>query len=677
MTTSGLLLQENDLFVSGKFLKASGISAKTIECWHLRGTVERLPSDKEGYILYKSIPLQTRKKLPGEPALRAMLKDTRATDLRESLVKAFEFAKFREFTKYVELYAADSDLPKAKVTKCAQLHAVLTCLLDRKTRENLRDLTTLHEAFNAVIPGKYNNKKAFGNALRRAQADGIMSVALDKRAFGNNKELNSTKFTPLQKFWLANLVGHSSKFSCTQIHEKLCKVCEAAGRHKPSLSWVKKWRKEQLQNPALYEARYGQQETAKVLPFASMKTASHSNCQWQMDGWTLPFWGPKFKRFVLVRIIDSYSKKVLGYGFGESETTTVILEAVRDAISNTGQLPLEVVTDNHAFNKTSEAQNLIDLLARKGCRWTVTSNPQHKSFVERYNQHLDALCKEYYGYLGQGIRSKSIEALAKPELLDQYAKSFVSFEEQRAIVAAIVETYNTNTGRDGKSPNERFESGLPAHPIEASIFDRAELLTAQAEKKVSRGQITIMRGPVKHEFQLPARHFMAYNGRTVLVRYEDLNEGVYLFDKATGASIEFVPPKTKISGALADQGEADTEAFHKHKGRLNGVSAKARKELDQLTADALATDPEAYALLNRLTTPKDVVKELEENAQLRRAAEDKGVRPELIYVPARPGGPGLPTALQPKESKKESGPFSVKNHSIALIDPTNLLEDEE
>lgn len=670
-----MIIENSTVFLSYRFLQTLGVGYNTIKHWSERRTAQVIYRDGNAYVKYQSIPAPTRlKRLPSEESLIALFNEnTKRTEV-DILFCRLEQAYFSGYSKYLKLYIEDSPLSSEKATKFAQLHAVIQSIIDLKEKEGLRDLRGLYEAFNRLYPGKYQSKHVLSNAIRKAMSDGIMSVALDKRAFGNNKEANSKKFSPIQKFWLSHLIGHPAKLTCTQIHAKLVRACEEADYHKPSIGWVKKWRQILLKNPVLFKSRYGQQEASRIMPFASLHHATYVNSQWQMDGWTLPFWGPNFKRYVLVRLIDNCSKKIVGYSFGESEDTPLIMEAIRDSINKTEELPFEVLTDNHAFNKTQEAKNLISLFAKKGARWTVTQNPQYKAIIERYNQYLDNICREYYGWLGQGVRSKSIDALAKPELIDEYAKNFLSKEEIKGYAILAVETYNRTAQKDGKSPNEKYEANKHPHPLKALPFDRAELLTMQTEKMVRRGQITILRGVVKHEFQFSSEYFQKVNGSTVIVRYDNLHDGIYVFEKETGEPIVFLAPKKKISGAKADQTEKDIEALNRHAGRIDGINTKAKKELEQLTATALEIDPEAYARINKLTTPKSIVKQLTEDSDLRHAAADNDLKEHLLTATDRTF-PSATAALMPKE-KTNDKPFSVKNNTIEVIDVLKDLDEE-
>jgi len=668
-----IYIDGNDLYLSKNYLK-SFTTIKTIEAWNKIDEVYKIKVESDLFYLYQSIPKRTRKKLQSADKI---ISQESKKHIREKLAELMHDSFYFGYTKYSKIYEADNILKAEQVTKCCQLHSAFQIIIDLKRNEGFRDLKILFDVFNHFFPGKYKSKHALSNAVRKATAESIMSVALDKRVFGNNNEQTNKKLGPVTQYWMTCLTAHPRKFSNPKILELITIACNEKNYKAPSLSWVKKQRRKLLkENTVIYGSRYGQSELNKKLPTASLIHAKFANDQWQMDGWTLPFWskGEKYvQRYVLVRLIDYNSKKIVGYSVGKSENTLLIMEAIRDAINNTGILPFEILTDNHSFHETNEAKSLIEMLSRKGSRWTVTQNPQHKSIVERYNQDLDNLCKGYYGYIGKGIRSKSIEALAKPEMIDQYIKNLIPEEEIKIRAAIIVKAYNEKKRSNGKSPNELYVQNENPNPIIPSLFDRSEIGTMTTEKQIRNGQITFNKGIEKHRFVLPAKLYSRYNDAIVKVCYDDLREGIYIFDKITNEGIDFLSPKEKINGAKVNQTEDDIHKLNKHKGRITGIKSKATKELNQIRDKALDIDPEAYERVNALTTPKDVIQEMESDASARRFVESKGINTSTVHIPAR-FNPGVTTALQPK--KREKDPFSAKGNEIKIIDPKKYLNDD-
>ena len=668
-----LLIQNEQPYISKDFLLQMGIDGNTLKIWKTRYPKEWISCLSNAYFSYAAIPARTKNE-KRIPAITVLIKEhekvSKVETIYNQLVKAHSF----DFTKHTNLFTEDTTLTTAEKTEAAKLYAVWNCLFELREKGN-RDLQFQYEAFRQIYPAKYKGKTgkhSFSNVLRKGRDKGVHSLSIDGKKYGNNRQENVKKNKDAHFFYITHFASHSQKFTCSEMHQKVNELCKDAGLVEVSLSWIKKQRAAALKNPLIYESRYGQQEANKKMPNASLKSANYVHQQWQMDGFTLPFWGAKFKRLTLVRLQDSCSKKIVGYSIGESENTVLIMDALKDAVNKTGCIPFEVLTDNHAFNQTNEAKNLQQLFKNKGCVWTITQNPQHKAIIERYNQHLDNYFKSYFGYLGQGIRSKGIEAHPKPELIDRYCKDFIEDNEVKAIVVDVIETFNSTPLSNGKSPNQLFAENQHSQPITADIFDRAQLLTMQAEKKIMSGQVVFKRGIIKHEFQLPASLFAKYNDCTVLVRYEDLNECIYLFELSTGEPIITLQPKERINNAKANQTSEDIEKLNRHKGRITGIKSKARKDIEEITLKAHIADPEAYIRVNSKTTPKDVKAELERKGLLQTAAEN-GVDIDKLHTKKRSYGEDL-EALKPKVKINDS-PFEPKHHTLSKFNINDFLND--
>jgi ribosomal protein S6 len=285
---------------------------------------------------------------------------------------------------------------------------------------------------------------------------------------------------------------------------------------------------------------------------------------------------------------------------------------------------------------------------------------------------LNNLFKSYFGYLGQSIKSKSIEAIASDELRTEYAKKFRSHNEVIAITTSVIEQYN-NTPQKGKTPIEKYSENSHPSPIVPNQFDRAQLLPFKISKKIDRGQINIMRGTEKFEYQLPAHLFQIWNNKTVIVTHDNLQDGIYLFDKENENGIAFLMLKQKMHNSKAEQTENDIQGLNNNKGRLNGIQVKGRKQLEEIRDKAHNIDPEAYLKVSALTTPKSIIKELEQNANLRHLVEDQGVITNEMNRTVE----SFDITMSLKPSTKKTNPFTVKNNKLEIFDPTKLIEDDE
>jgi len=211
--------------------------------------------------------------------------------------------------------------------------------------------------------------------------------------------------------------------------------------------------------------------------------------------------------------------------------------------------------------------------------------------------------------------------------------------------------------RTGKSPNQHFTESEALHTIPVSFETKIKLFIKRTQKKVIRGQINIERSGIKYEYQLPAKLFERCNGEIIGLRYEDL-DSIYIFYKKDNY-LGCINQKPKIYGALANQTEKDIVLLNQSKGRLTGIASQSRKYNEELTEKAIKVNPHAFDSLNPLTTPKDVLKEVEQNYLLKNRAEEMG-------VDFNKAEKGLPVdefplqSLKPKETKKKS-PFNQKN----------------
>ena len=626
------LRHKNNFYISKSFLEELGVSMNSVNSIFKRKKKDKIIINARAYIKYDAIPAETQKKLPRKMDLEAeynLVKHEQKLDtFFEGMTNAYQLG----YTQHVEPYKAKfPTLERKKINRAAQLHEVWQYILDNAGS----DCLALFNAFNKVYPGKYKSYNSFANAKSKAVKNGAEFMAIDQRWF--TTPLNKKEVGVMNQFWCDELIAMGAKYSNANIWRKLCALCAEKNIGPPSLSWVDKYRKDLLEkNIVVFEGRYGRQKTqATQGTFISMDRVKHANTQWQMDGWDLPFYvkGEKlYERHVLMVIMDVHSRKIVGSAVGRSENTIVIMAALRDAIINTGSLPNEIVSDFHSFHQTKEAAYFKEAILELGTKFVVTSNPQWKSIIERHNSHLGAVCHDFYGYTGKGIKSKSNDAQPKQELLNEYGKNQYNAESIKALGIKVVMDFNDTVLRIiGSTPNAAYENSTKPHAFLVNLSERIKILTPQTELIVRRGQITIKRGIEKFEYSLPTS-LATLNNKTVKVRYEDLNQGIYLYEKETDKFIADLIPKSRINGAAVYQTEDDILILNKSKGKSEGRKLDAKKELDKRKAAAMAIDPDCVDQLDRMKQPKDILKILEQDKLLRDELVDKGVKIEKITV---------------------------------------------
>jgi effector-binding domain-containing protein len=373
-----LILNNNQILISYSFLISANVSRKTIETWVHRGIVKPIREYGESYINFSEIPKRTKANLPSKETLIALQKQQETSSYNNYFKTELETAFYFNATSHREKYNTYKLTPE-KILLCSRLHAVWEKLLSLQGSYGW--LQAAYSAFNNLFPDKYKSYNSFANAVSKAKKS-IESVSYDERLIKEKPQLYDERIYT----WLAALVSHAKKIRYREIASTIAVMCKSNGiENSPTnlLEWVKKHGHRLLQgNVEIYTNRYGSQEGKKQMPFSKMIPAKNPLTQVQIDGFTVPVYyqnkNTSWAKLVLFAVVDSHSKKIIGYQISESEDRDTILKGIKDAVSKTNHLPFEIVSDNHSANKTDELKFFKEGLKNHGVEWTVTENPQQK-----------------------------------------------------------------------------------------------------------------------------------------------------------------------------------------------------------------------------------------------------------------------------------------------------------
>lgn len=619
---------KKELYVSYSFLLSKNISQNTIDNWRKRGLSIVKKIGINAYILYDSIPAPTREKLPSKEAIIKELERKRDEDSIDYFYEILYKAKENNFSLYRDVYSKHFN--DERVVEYSKKHAVIEEILtiryeykEEGTRCPSRDIW---KAYCRIYPEDYVYEY-FLNIMKKAENEGIERILIKQSVPVKRKfDVRYTKM-------IIDCLSSKKKYNQPQIFDKICKACEKKGWKKPSLSWVKlKIRDYYLFGGARDGVNY---EFYNRRPYLGVLNAQNANSQWQIDGWRLPFYMKGFETLTLFWVIDSYSKKVLGSFIDSSENTETILKGLASAVKETGVLPFEIVSDNHSFNQTKEAQDFKERLSKIGVTWTVSMNPRRKSNVERsFRTFGDDFCKNEYGYIGQGIKTRMKNGKPSQEYIDKAVKNPLTREQIVLIAGRCIEEYNNKIGSDGKSPNMRYEEAVNDESRKKKSFavsdlDVLSLFIRRSEAIARRGQITIERGGVKYEYVMNAKQYVKYNNKRFGIRYASFDQ-IYIYDIDTDKCLDCLQRKKYAYGALADQTEDDIKLINKHSGRLRGIENAIKKEQEKIYKEAVSIDPDAAYIMNPLLTPKADFEEYKRNGNLMRFADRHGIRPEDV-----------------------------------------------
>lgn len=576
---------KNMILASYAELSAAGVSYNTARGWAARGRYERIRTGG-----------RSRLAIPKGAGIAESVENARRSRFNR-LLEGLE-AAFRESGKHFEKYRGQGyDLGRAN--RFARLEAVYTCLILNEETDDLEK----YEAFSRYFPGEISFG-TFKQYIYRIKTQGFESVLRDGRG-----KHGASYPAELEKL-VFDIYKNPKKYNKTDIFRKVREYCEGAGMKSPSLRWVQDKCTEYRNYVA--ESRYGKSKSLDLLPYVSLKQAQNPDTQWQVDGFTLPFYYEGHKRLVLVAVMDSFSRAFVGYAIAESENTDSILEALADAVKNTGKVPAEIVFDNHSFQRTQEAGTLTEQLERMGCVCRKSENPRFKSLLERaFGTLNEQYLKQYPGYLGQGIRSRLDHGIPAPEYTDRYkgARRWLTRDQIRAIAIQAVHDYNhgPRLSREKRlTPRmEAYRGGASLYGLAVDDVTRNTLFLRKVSYLVSKGRITITRGGKKREYGFNSAEYMKYNGQRVLACYADPSE-IYVFDRDNNF-ICTLKPKAEAYAAAADQRGRENRGYMVNAGITKGIRAKAAAKARELWEN---TDPEAAERMNPLTASKEAIEEI-------------------------------------------------------------------
>ena len=621
MESCGLLLRDGTVWVSRSRLTAAGITDRGIDSWWERETtrysMQRCYVGQALYVRYDTIPVRSRRLLPpaaqlrneaqaGQAAQQHTAQNRDVAQVLELLLKAYQ----KEATTYFPAYAEQfGEGPKGKAWQKAQRRALWARLV--QLRNDRAAVSALWKAHTALVERKqqYRVEATFRRALKQAQA---AWEAGNPDAFVLHGNLNNTHAAlthqtlheyllrtvwsmglPLSKTAAARLLA----VACANLAEAQQEAGQPVSIKAPSESWVKSYL---LRNEVRLDTdahRYGEDYARRHLPYMSMRPALYANDQWQIDGWDVPFYcnapnGDPYRLKVVV-VMDAYSRRLLGYAFGERENGAVILAAFRKAVETAGVLPSLFVSDKHSFTTTQEAAYLKEQIERRGCTWTVTTNPQAKSILERFfGQFEQRYLLTLPGFVGAGPADRRPTARLKPERRKELLKT-VHKHEPAAVMQLVTErlaTYNHEPlPNRTESPRDLYEAGAYTGGRAVDQLEIMRLFWQTRRMKVTKSGITLRRGAASYRFSFTeAQHIEQWNNREVLVRYDDEYAQILLLCPETEKTITLLPRDERTNAVPAHQTAEDhsRRAQHGHLKRELKERSDARNQ--QLTKDVEA-----------------------------------------------------------------------------------------
>lgn len=589
--TLEVFLNSDQLFLSEAYLHKLNVPFSTTKKWLDRNRHGIIKTPNGFVIDYESIPQPTREILPSKDELLLLVHDTQKQSLEHLLREASE-----SFVKHVDFYRSQN-ITDSKAVSLAKRHAVIALEIDLLKHKKYR-LDQVLKAHNSLFPEDNYCYHYFSGFLKKARVRGIESVVFN----GNHGKQKHLKITPVHEQLIVGTKLKNPTATAKKVHELVNAVLAKNGFLTISLRSVQS--RLSAQENTLHETLKGQVEGRKRKAFMPLASVPYANNQWQMDGWTLPFYykeDGKLKKLWLITVMDSHSRKIVGYHIDTSERLTSIKQALDKAIKETQSFAFELVADNHSSNQTNELKEFQIELENLGVTFTVDSNPQRKGKLERLFQVMDS---EYFryeaGWVGEGVKSKRKNARPKPEILDKYLSDALEKNQIIQTAIRIVETYNNAPRKvlGNVSPNHAYNISEKPKSIPIDDLRRIQLTTKPQHYKVSRGMIKVVRGVTERYFG----YLELWEGKTLEVFTANDYESIYATDPKTGKLVAELTQISRMHPDLASQTHEDLEEKARYARHIKAVKKqredalldlgnKAKKQTDLLGIPAEAFNP--------------------------------------------------------------------------------------
>lgn len=158
----------------------------------------------------------------------------------------------------------------------------------------------------------------------------------------------------------------------------------------------------------------------------------------------------KWNRLNLFMIIDAFSWKIIGYYISERENHVAVIEALRNAVRNGMETPLQLMYDQSAANKY--VRSILEELAKYN-----TANRPYKSrgkVIEPFIGHFQQEQIRYHdNWGGQNITAKKLESRANPDALAEALKKLPTKDELIKWIDLHIELWNERATEEREKPN--------------------------------------------------------------------------------------------------------------------------------------------------------------------------------------------------------------------------------
>ena len=416
---------------------------------------------------------------------------------------------------------------------------------------------------------------------------------------------NSRKYDDKEVLsWCYNLRASGDNYTNSYITRRITDMCGLTSKPIPSVSWFETLFATHEMSVLTAPGRYGKRGRRAQLyqgynPIDT--TALFANDVWQADGsrFQLVNWTNKDGKAVFLWIVvirDAMSGRILGWSFGMDgvkENRWMYMEALTDAVTNTGCLPYQLVVDRFPGHNSEDWKAIDAGIKRLGGSVWYAHKASGKAQVERWFGTLQtvfvAQSKYYYG---EGITSKrpyahrsveQLKAIRKAATQEGWSFNKASAEAEKVLIAynqTPLSYYSRKYAKVDKSPEMLYDECDSPHAIPIEEYEIARLLWSRTEITVANQMISPIIEGFKFHFAINEEIFLHHKQVVVCYNLDDLS-AIHCFSIKNETHLGKFE---RIEGVKMHGPDADYAALAKSKARIKALDTAAKEALAKKTA---------------------------------------------------------------------------------------------
>lgn len=353
------------------------------------------------------------------------------------------------------------------------------------------------------FPKAINNERVLDRKAREYESEGLNCLV--GGYFGN---VNREKMNGQTHAILMQLASEQVKYSFEDMGMMYNEQAEGLGLPKMTVSAIKQHLNTPKHKKVWFYMRHGKLAgDAVIQPMIDREAVSKPDLLWSLDGTTMQLYYKKLvkdgkgrDKWMIMSdlyayfVTDACTGAIIGYSVAFSESSGMVVEALKNTVDAWGYKPYQMNYDNSSANISTTVKALINNMSRVNFPCTPYSG-RSKSVELVIGHFQQRELRKLKNFKGGNITVKSLNSVANPELLKELSRDLdivgkLPTEEQVLVeFKKGVEAWNNRgEARDaygafiGKSKIERYAVMYEGR-VKMNYFEKLSLFLVEVKNQ--------------------------------------------------------------------------------------------------------------------------------------------------------------------------------------------------